>query len=488
MHYFSRFRRRGGKYAVAGIVYAATLRSGQDWGGDFAMYLMHARNIANGVPYGQTGYIVNPAVPSLGPETYPPVYPLLLAPLYRVFGLDLTVMKLEIVAAFTLFLAVLCVAFGRDRPTTFTVVLVLAVAANPLLWEYKDHLMSDIPFLLFAYAALTMIDRGVSTESTARVRLMDGLLAGALVYLAYGTRQVGLVLVPCLILLELIRIRRPSSFTLGAMLVFVPLAWGQTLLMHADEAYATQISLSPGTIAANLVMHLRNLSLALDNGHAQAPRLVLFAVLAGFAVGGYAARLRERISIWEIFAPAYLGVLLLWTARSERFVFPLIPLFALYVIEGIHRLPRSRGRATRALAVATIAIAVVSSYASRYSTLDLGAFGDGIETTEARGLFAFVTSSTDAADVMVFRKPRVVTLLTGRPAAVYNDAKDDPSMWGFLDRIDAGYLILSAEDPPYWHAFLGRQGDRLERVFSNGRFTVYATRHARGRTASPGAA
>src|SRR6266851_6468514 len=53
-----------------------TIRQGHDWGDDFAMYIAHARNLANGAPYAATGYIANPHN-ALGPAAYPPVFPVL---------------------------------------------------------------------------------------------------------------------------------------------------------------------------------------------------------------------------------------------------------------------------------------------------------------------------------------------------------------------------------------------------------------------------
>ena len=39
-----------------------------------------------GPPHFADGQFYNPAVPVYGPRAYPPVFPLLLAPLYRQFG------------------------------------------------------------------------------------------------------------------------------------------------------------------------------------------------------------------------------------------------------------------------------------------------------------------------------------------------------------------------------------------------------------------
>src|SRR5687767_4240985 len=74
-----------------GVFYFATIRSGHAWGDDFAMYIRHAINLSNGTPYDETGVIRNPWN-FLGPVAYPPVFPLLLAPVYKLWGVRLTVM------------------------------------------------------------------------------------------------------------------------------------------------------------------------------------------------------------------------------------------------------------------------------------------------------------------------------------------------------------------------------------------------------------
>lgn len=50
------------------VFFSATLRKGQDWGGDFAMYIHEAKNIAEGSHYAKSGYIFDPARPGIGPR------------------------------------------------------------------------------------------------------------------------------------------------------------------------------------------------------------------------------------------------------------------------------------------------------------------------------------------------------------------------------------------------------------------------------------
>jgi hypothetical protein len=88
--------------AIVGATFLLTLRPGQDWriGDDFAQYILHARNIAEGRAYASTGYIYNPDLAVIGPPAYPPVLPLVLAPLWAWFGLDLQAMKALMVVFF----------------------------------------------------------------------------------------------------------------------------------------------------------------------------------------------------------------------------------------------------------------------------------------------------------------------------------------------------------------------------------------------------
>jgi hypothetical protein len=70
-----------------------TLSDGHGWGGDFALYVLHARNLAEGHAYADTGYVVNPLNRPHSPSSYPPVYPSLLASLYAKWGLNYTPFK-----------------------------------------------------------------------------------------------------------------------------------------------------------------------------------------------------------------------------------------------------------------------------------------------------------------------------------------------------------------------------------------------------------
>jgi len=98
---------------IVAAFHIVTVRQGHIWGDDFAMYVHHAKNIVEGKPYTATGYLFDPSI-SVSPRMYPPVLPLFLAPVVRLFGLNLLPMKIEQVIFFVLLLAVVSLYWRRD--------------------------------------------------------------------------------------------------------------------------------------------------------------------------------------------------------------------------------------------------------------------------------------------------------------------------------------------------------------------------------------
>ena len=63
------------------------IKDTHDWGDDPAQYIHQAKNIVDGKPQSETGYIFNEDN-FLDPKAYPVGFPLLLAPVYCFFGCD----------------------------------------------------------------------------------------------------------------------------------------------------------------------------------------------------------------------------------------------------------------------------------------------------------------------------------------------------------------------------------------------------------------
>ena len=120
-----------------GVFFLATIREGHVWGGDFSLYIRHAQNIVRGEPYAQSGYIYNPQNPLVGPKVSPPGFPLLIAPLIGVSGLELRPMKILLITFFV-------GSLKTPPPSHFTGVMVLTLSRSI---EYSPSSVLPVSFM-----------------------------------------------------------------------------------------------------------------------------------------------------------------------------------------------------------------------------------------------------------------------------------------------------------------------------------------------------
>ncbi len=491
--------------------YLASTREGHEWGDDFALYVSHARNLAEGRPYADTGYIYNPDYPSLSPRTYPPVLPLLLAPVWRLCGFDLFAMKVEIILLFAAFLAVFYLTFRAELPAPYLLAVLLLLALNPYLWDYKDRIMSEVPFLLFAFLVFCLLDRAHDETRSPHGRRLAALGAGLALYLACGTRSVGIVLVPCVLAEGWLRRRlpltpnpspprgegpeetpRPSPFggeggkgRPGRVTPWVLAAFGaplvlQRLLLPFDGSYLDQLVLDPELFGRNALWMVRSLGLYVDNGRSVAGLVLSFAAVGGLGLLGFLGRVRQGITCREIFTVLYPAAILTWpcTESSPRLLLPVAPLCLVYVCHGLRRLGGWRGPAWERLAGGVLAAGVLAIYAWQYTRADFGSLHDGIGKPESVALLDYVRRQTPPDAVILFQKPRAMALLTGRRSSALHIPHDDEEAWRYLGRIGATHVVadrdLFRRGPSVVRTLARHWPDRLREVYQNKDFTVYA--------------
>ena len=202
-----------GLLTVIALFHSFTVRQGHIWGDDFAMYVAHARNLVDGHPYAETGYLFNPASP-VSPRMYPPVFPLLLAPVVKLFGLNLIPMKIEQVLFFVLVLAAVYLFWRDDLSSKYALVQIAILGFSPHFWAAKDNVLSDLPFLLFFYVVAVLVRRAPQNGPGwwAWALLIDVVL-----YFAIGTRTAGIALLVGLLLYDILTLRRITRRTAIAL-------------------------------------------------------------------------------------------------------------------------------------------------------------------------------------------------------------------------------------------------------------------------------
>ena len=477
------------------IFYLATIRPGHDWGGDFSLYIQHAANLAEGRDYADTNYVPNPLYPFLSPPTYPPVFPLLLAPVYALFGLNLTAMKMVGIVCFVLALGVLCAMRAKQWPQSYQIALIAIVGFNPYFWLFKDNVLSDFPFLLFTYLSLGLIDRYAQADIAGRragAEVTWGIATGVTIYLAYGTRSVGLVILMCFFLCQIWRYHRDKLRGGGwhTALVFGSAGVGiavQKMVIDRGHGYMSQLLVYGAGIDIVIALIKANLNSMLDgifqfwqNGFGPNPVTWLVSILASvMAAMGYGHQLRARPSVYELFVPMYFLIVLLWPmGQDPRFLLPLLPLYVLYMLQGARWIfPQVRSRWGPPLMAAS-ALVVAASYIGHFTNLNFGPIREGVETRQALDLFAFIRTQTKPDDVLIFAKPRVTGLFTGRRSAALHLGGEESSWLTFIETIRATHLIVTRWWP--WEQGIGefvwRHPDRFKLMHQSTDVFVYRIR------------
>ena len=475
---------------LVAVFHLTTLRSGHDWGGDFALYILHAQNIVEGQPYAQTPYIYNPHYPQLSPRAYPPVYPLMLAPLYAAYGSGppsmktITAMQVQLICIFVAWLAVIWWSL-KDRLSPLGALgLIAALGFSPYLWLFKHSILSDIPFAMFVYVSLWLIDRFMRADAPMRRRIVLAVGAGLAMYLASATRSGGWLLPLGLLIYMLIWQRGAWKPTLIAIATFLAPALVQMLLLATGADYADQFAgYAFGQILVNAINHWHWAATLWHNGYADWLMIVVFYLFAALAVLGYIASVRQPISIYELFAPLYLlAVPLFPVFEPLRYLIPLLPLYIFYILIGAESLQIGQRRMAAAGTLVVLLI-ILLTYTARYTKQDFGPQREGIAVPTSTELFDYVRQRTEPDDVFVFVKPRVLALMTGRRCAAWQLPANMPSieayhddLWRYFRQIDARYLIVTAW-PPFdrqlMMPFVQRSPATLHPVLSNRHFNVY---------------
>jgi hypothetical protein len=462
---------------VIGLFYVLTIREGHTWGDDFAMYILHAKNIVEGKPYADTGYIYNQFNSKLGPRMYPPVFPLLLAPVYRVFGLNLTAFKIEIILIFLAFLFLLFMLFRNDLTYFPLLTLILIVGLNPCFWEIKEDILSDIPFLLLVYLSLYFINQEDRNKKPLRWPIPRSLIIVLSIVLSIGTRVIGIALIPCLFIVEAIRRKKISKSVL--ILVLPAIVLGLILTATSFRfvsSYLEQFSFRPAATLRNVISYAKILGGLWNNEHSKIFQILLCFVFVGLAGIGYLGKAKSKITSLEVFPLAYFICLIIWPGYiGFRGIAPIIPLFIYYAVNGIGTISTLSRIISPKVALALFVVCISLSYAGYYSKVELGPFPEGVGRSESRELFSFIKENTHKEDIFIFRKPRALALFTERKASVYYTGSDK-ALWNFFSSIKASYLIVGRPfraDQVFLRPFLARNSDKVQSVYINADFEVF---------------
>jgi hypothetical protein len=439
--------------------HAFTLRDGHHWGDDYASYVHHAKNIATGLPYADTGYIFDPYYLSYGLRVTPPVFPLLLAPVYAIFGMNFTALKMEGVAFFVAALAVLFALVRGYLQAPYPLLLLALIGFNPFFWNAKDDILSDIPFLFFVLLTALLVERRKSP-----------LLCGLMVYLAIGTRAIGIVLLPIIVFHDLWRSRRMTKYTVTIVVTAIGCLLMQRIVLQDDAArtYGAMFHPTPSTLLSN-VWNYRE----------------LFGVLWKTPIGWFSAMIylgvfviavlgapKQQPLFLAVLACFYAATLVIWPGpRDPRFLMPLFPIFLFFAVRGMQRLGSP--------ATLVICLVLLAGYVLQYRTENFLSIAEANGRSTFIEMCSYVRSSTMPTDRIVFNRARSLSLFTDRPASPYHQPNNPEDLWRYFAEQNIRYVVVSSlfeKDQNVLVPMVELHKSDLDLTYTNPEFRVYRIR------------
>lgn len=436
---------------------------GHNWGGDFSQYIAQAMAIADGkvgLQIQNSAFIIENSFLGLGPITYPWGTPLLISPLYMLFGLDLFMFKMIGVLTFGIFVFTIYHFFLKRFGEINSVLLTLLFSVNSAFILYTNQILSDLPFLLLSTLGVIILQRFLLMESQRNQRLF-GFLFGAAAAFSFQIRTNGILLILTLASLHILLLLN-RLFKKSVYLQKLTKNYSKPCFIAHIIPYITFVSISlafhyflPGgggyhinyislidvkTVLSNILYYGNLLS-----GFFPGP-IISYLFYAGSLVCFVYGLLRyyqENLPA-VIYSLGTISLLILWPIKQGfRFLFPMIPFYILFAAYGGKSLllkvsPKSKRLVKLILiyiCVLLFATTAVSAYQnlSNNRTADYGAFStDAVET------YHYIRENTMASDVIVFQKPRVLYLNTNRLGFALSD--DMSKIW------DADYILCSNED------------------------------------------
>jgi len=435
-------------------------------GGDNFWYMILGEGLRNGDGYRDFWLPTAPLH-----TRYPPVYPLLLAVIGWLSNSVIAFKALSLACTTTAVGFTYALARRRTGDAGLALAAALLVAVAPAIVEYSHWELSEAPFLVLVTISLYAFARDPGGRD---LWVFAGGSAAALA--AYLTRSAGLpLLLAIAVALALGKHWRRLGWFAGAA-ALVMLGWWLYVRSAAAEgaAYATYgqtffdrdpyrpelgrvtILDLAGRVVDNLKVYAlsawpqtiggRDVGRGLGTG---------FSLLLGGAVLAGALRRVRRPGVLELFAVAYVGVILLWPQAwsDQRFLVPLVPLAALYLTEAIDwalhgqtgRLRPAHGVIGICVAFALLANLRIVGPSLRCTRAVLGgepyacypsAFADFVEASK------WIRDHTEPGAVVISRKPQILYWYGRRPGDLYPYTADADSLVRFLDARNTRYVVV----------------------------------------------
>lgn len=498
--------------SISGLLIIGRLTNGHDWGADFASYIMQAKSITEGSPRAfieSNRFTIEQSSGPMGPIAYPWGYSVLLAPIYALFGLNLLALKSVAVICFLLFLMVFWFVFRKNHSPSWFLLLVSLFAFNPNMLEFTNSIMADLPFLLVSTIGIWIIQEIVVQDRQIFSPLTDLIFIGIVITIAFLLRTNGVLLLVTLGLSQAIsahqkksgkqksllsygansnqeRMAYPKRISIKHLIVkFTPYIiffcsvtiWRLFLPEGGNSHISFLKNVSAEWIKTNLFHYLE---VSFDFFHGVPFPYLIIGASIPLAVAGALRRFRSEYTT-IIYIMLTLLLYIIWPYKAGiRFLFPIFPFYVSFAFssleafgDGTNQIDKAIRKVLSYLPIIIIILLFLKTnllVVNNRLTRD-GAITSGPFSLLSQDMFSYIENHTKPDSIIVFGKPRLMSLLTGRQSIRLINA-DQLSRGDYLSFYPRGDYLRSTQVSEPEIARLLEQGT-VQIVYKNDEFVVY---------------
>jgi len=467
------------------------------WGDDFAQYIKEALNIANGVPFYQSNYIYNALNPEYSPPQYPPGFPLLLWPVIKLWGVSFIALCYFNTVLLALLLLALYTYFSKHTSTTIAICLSVLICYSQVLLELKKDVLADTPCLLFI--TLYMSFRNTTDFSWRRI--------GTLILFAVFA----------------IQCRSQAIFVIAAEGIYLCLRIAGILIRERRIALKNPeiIALSyviAGTILVNFILdkiifptpvstsafynsffhraqswNLKNIAndytsylfskisiffnYNVHNGYRRAAVAFISGMGLSFVLLGFIINVSRRIRLEEIFFAIICMLIIFYPCRDTRYILPAVPMMFLYFYTTMHLVLQGikKNRPDISFTLLTVFILGVGFEYFKSAATELTP-GTILQERDKVAM-KYITTHVSDHDIIVFSKPRMLTLFTNKRCIVTAWQISQERNKKIFDSMQVKYLLLlEGMDNEYFKTYLHEVQHPVDSVVIAQGYTLYSLR------------
>ncbi len=440
------------------LINVITLNNGHQWGGDFAQYIIQARNIVEHKPFDQGVMLENML-------SYPPGFSFLLAPLFYVFGLNFLALKAFNILGYFAGLIVFHKIIAKSVDRSWQRWLIALLALNGFYFIFKQNVLADIPF--FFFVMLTVL-----AWQERREWLMYVALAMCL-----AIKSTGMALWLAIAIQALLQKNVRRLIVLG--IIVAGTQWLAVLCNGVKPGMFAHIGHDPlaffKSMFVNGALMVQSASWVIfPTYHAitfwpsfvfQSLLTIVAPVLYGLGLWHLVKKGRDADGI-TLFIGVYMAMLFFWSGFNDspqnfaRYTLPILPLVLAKV------LPLFKTAIVRFTVAAVLAFNILNIVlVFHYNDDDL------VAMTPNQEIFEWVKSHTQEGHYMIW-EPRPMALMTKVPGATLGIlANSEPRFWpSILAQKGIAYVILSMPFDQGFYTTLQEQGMRP--VYHNSMYVV----------------